>query len=654
MIMRRQQLGQRIIVRFAPLLTGVIAWSGCGVDQPQTAKSRRPTGVISRPGTAISAGSATTIELANSEGQSQNTEQQTAILDSVLHLLSTSATNPGGDNFTIATEQLNQYFNRNATAAEFNLSPESFQFLNKIGMPAKNLTEFTKKLQEAKFSIMDARHIEDCMMYSILANRIAGNGDDMTRLRRIFDWVNRHVMVVPATSLAPPGMNQQAQARPFDCILRGMATEAAPSWAERTWVFMSLARQIRIDVGILVSSRDPAQWLSVALVEGKPYLFDCRTGLEIKTADGQRVATLDEAIADPRILQSMQTTGAQSYGPTHADLANGELSILADMSTGYLSPRMRLLEQRLAGKNRMVLFRDVADLEVSFLNVLKPRVKEVRIWDLPFTVESLLFTNPDFVTAAQYPLRVFDFKLPILAARMAQLRGETAEALEKYATMRFAENALMRDKITPIPPDVQKVIDLYSTYFLALCHMDNSIKRGPREVEQREADLKQAKFFLNESLRLFPEPQPDRPFFYMFRWNAISNLGMLALDAGDEANAVRYLAVPQPTSQGYGNSVLVSDIVWQDPFLAAQPPLPPAPEDKLAPSQEALRAAAAAREASATPAAVPANRALPGLGGSPLIRQPGMGLGNAPAAAGPRPIGPGGAAGLLPGLQGRP
>jgi hypothetical protein len=315
---------------------------------------------------------------------------------------------------------------------------------------------------------------------------------------------------------------------------------------------------------------------------------------------------------------------------------------------------MRLLEQRLAGKNRMVLFRDVADLEVSFLNVLKPRVKEVRIWDLPFTVESLLFTNPDFVTAAQYPLRVFDFKLPILAARMAQLRGETAEALEKYATMRFAENALMRDKITPIPPDVQKVIDLYSTYFLALCHMDNSIKRGPREVEQREADLKQAKFFLNESLRLFPEPQPDRPFFYMFRWNAISNLGMLALDAGDEANAVRYLAVPQPTSQGYGNSVLVSDIVWQDPFLAAQPPLPPAPEDKLAPSQEALRAAAAAREASATPAAVPANRALPGLGGSPLIRQPGMGLGNAPAAAGPRPIGPGGAAGLLPGLQGRP
>ncbi|MBI1322018.1 hypothetical protein GC170_02365 [bacterium] len=654
--MRRQDPGHRIILRFAPLLAGLIAWSGCGVEKPQTAKSRRPTGVITRPGTSVTAGSATTIELAdtaNAGAQAPDAEQQAAILDSVLNLLSKASSNPGGDNFTIATEQLNQYFNRNATAIEFNLSPPAFQFLTRLGMPEKNMTEFTKKLQEPKFSIMDARHIEDCMMYSTLANRIAGNGDDMTRLRRIFEWVSRQVMVVPARSLAPPGMNQQAQARPFDCILRGMATEADPSWAERTWVFMSLARQIRIDVGILVSSRDPAQWLSVAIVEGKPYLFDCRTGLEVKTADGQRVATLEEAITDPRILQAMQLPGGPTYGPTTADLATGELSILADMSTSYLSPRMRLLEQRLAGKNRMILFRDVAELETSFMNAVKPRVKEVRIWDLPFTVESLLFTNPEFVNAAQYPLRIFDFKLPVLAARTAQLRGETADALEKYATMRFAENALMRDKITPIPPDVQKVIDLYSTYFLALCHLDNSLRRTPREAEQREADLKQARFFFNESLRLYPDPSPERPFFYMFRWNAFSNLGLLALDAGDEANAVRFLAAPQPTTQGYGNSLLASNLVWADPFRPAPAALPPAPEDKLAPSQEALRAAAAAREASAAPAAAPANRPLPGLGGAPFSLQPGAGLGNAPAA-GPRPIGPGGAAGLLPSGANRP
>jgi hypothetical protein len=654
--MRRQVLGHRTLARFTFLLAALIAWSGCGVEKPQTARTKRPTGVITRPGTSVTAGTATTIELTDKPetgSQSPDDQQQAAILDSVLHLLSTAAANPGGDNFTIATEQLNQYFNRNASIAEFNLSPESFQFLNRLGMPEKNLTDFTKKLQEAKFSIMDARHIEDCMMYATLANRIAGNGDDMTRLRRIFDWVCRQVMVVPARSLAPPGLEQQAQARPFDCILRGMATEASPSWAERTWVFMSLARQIRIDVGILVSSRNPEEWLSVAVVDGKPYLFDCRIGMEVRTTDGKSVATLEEAITDPGILQAMQVPGGGIYGPTTADLATGDLTVLADMSTAYLSPRMRLLEQRLAGKNRMILFRDVAELEKSFLGALKPRVKEVRIWDLPFTVESLLFTNPDFVNAAQFPLRIFDFKLPLLAARTAQLRGETSDALEKYAGMRFAENALMRDKTTPIPPDVQKVIDLYSTYFLALCHLDNSSKRGPKETEQRDADLKQARFFFNESLRLTPEPRPDRPFFYMFRWNAITNLGVMALESADEIDAVRYLGFPQPTAQGYGNALVTTRLVWNDPFRPSPPPLAPAPEDKLAPSEEALRAAAAAREASMAPAAAPVNRPLPGLGGAPFINQPGAGLNLAPTA-GPRPVGPGGAAGLLPSGTNRP
>lgn len=633
-----------------------LGFVGCGVEKPKSGPPKQPTGVITRPGGPAARPGAsttgTTLELSaekaktGADSTAPEVVQQSAILDSVLHLLATAGTNPGGDNFTIATEQLNQYFNRNATTTDFTLSQESLKFLTDLKFPDPAI----RSLQEPKYTIRDARHIEDCMMYYGLANRIAGNGDDLTRLRRIFDWTSRNIMLVPAGSLAPPGKNQQAQARPYDCMLRGMATEASAQWAERTWIFMSLARQIRIDVGILVSSRSPENWLSVAIVDGKPYLFDCRVGKPVLAADGVNVATLDDAISDPQILGAMQLAGAAPYGPSHADIASGELAVMADFSAGYLTPRMRLLEQRLSGKNRMILFRDIHELRSSMRSAIKTRLKEVQIWDLPLQVEALLFSNPEFVQAAQFPLQIFDFKLPLLAARTAQLRGEMTDSLQKYVTMRFAENALLRDKVTPIPKPVQQIIDIYSTYFLALCHYENSLTRTAKEADLKEADLKQARFFFNETLRLVPEARPDRPFFYMFRWNAVSNLGLMAQDSGDNQTAIRYLSAGIPTADGYRNMLIASEDIWADPFSAPPSPLPAPPEDKFVPptaekqpAQDLFDASPGAAQPNQQPnrpaPAAPANRPLPGLGGGAIGISP---------AAGPRPVGPGGAAGLLP------
>ena len=71
----------------------------------------------------------------------------------------------------------------------------------------------------------DTRHIEDCMMYYGIANRVAGAGEDLDRVRRVFDWVVRQVQLVPAGSLGA-GRLGQAFARPYDVLLRGMATES--------------------------------------------------------------------------------------------------------------------------------------------------------------------------------------------------------------------------------------------------------------------------------------------------------------------------------------------------------------------------------------------------------------------------------------------
>ena len=51
-------------------------------------------------------------------------------------------------------------------------------------------------------------------------------------------------------SLAFGGL-PQAFARPYDVLLRGMATEAQGVWAERAWLFIALCRQLDIDAGLI-------------------------------------------------------------------------------------------------------------------------------------------------------------------------------------------------------------------------------------------------------------------------------------------------------------------------------------------------------------------------------------------------------------------
>ena len=40
-----------------------------------------------------------------------------------------------------------------------------------------------------------------CMYYAI-ASRVGGTGDDLVRVRRVFDWIMRQIQLVPAGSLA--------------------------------------------------------------------------------------------------------------------------------------------------------------------------------------------------------------------------------------------------------------------------------------------------------------------------------------------------------------------------------------------------------------------------------------------------------------------
>ncbi len=552
------------------------------IRNPVLPRSNIPTATPRATGPA-------TVKTILSPDSPEQKEKREAILSNVLRLIETAGITPGGNHFEIATDNLNQYFEQGTKPGDFAISPASRQYFSSIGIDEKILREF----ESANFTIRDARHLEDCMLYQEIATRIAGEGDDLTRVRRVFDWITRQVQLVPPQSLAPAGL-QQAQARPYDVLLRGMATETG-YWSERGWLFMALCRQLGIDVGLvtytpaiappLLSAQPDAPekaqtiaWICAALIDDKAYLFDARIGLAIPDASGRGVATLDDALADPEILDRLNLPNQSSYGTSGSDLRNSSTSIgiLTDSSTGYLSPRMRLLQTRLTGKNRTILFRDPADQRDHFVKVLGSRIGAVQLWDMPAQVERLLFSNPQFVEATQQSLALFNQNLPLLYARMAQLKGQTSEAMQQYVACRFVERGLMRDKRTPILPQVQVALDIYSTYFLGQCHLD-------------QGNAKDAEFFFGETLRLVPEPGGGRPSFFMFRWGAETNLGLLCQARGETSRAIAYFGHGQPTFQGHGNLLRARDLVWIDPLSPPCSPLPPAPLGTAPPGATTMR-----------------------------------------------------------------
>jgi hypothetical protein len=523
------------------------------------------------------------------------------ILDNILKLMKTASTKPGGANFGIATENLNELFAQGTPPSEYNLSPNSYRFLlQKVYelTGGQDPEPIVKSFTSPKFTIRDARHIEDCMLYHVVATRAAGEGDDLTRVRRLFDWTVRHVTLVPAESLAPGGGIRQAQVRPADVLLRGMATEAG-NWSERGWVFMALCRQIGIDVGFLTytprasmlatsptpANRPPVVWICAAVVDGKPYLFDQRIGLEIPSPDGSGVATLDEAITDPIVLGRLDLPGLSNYGTTAADLASSpsKIGVIIDSSVGYYSPRMRLLQGHLRGEYRTTLFRDPADQALNFVKALGPRMGNITLWDLPVRIEEALFTNPEFVAATQMPLRFFEGKYPLLYARTKQLHGEIPEALDKYGRLRFAENAVMDDDAkTPIGPETQRGLDVYATYFLAQSQAD-------------QGNTTQAEGLYRQMLALTPEPGAGRYFYYMLRWGAISNLARLLEARGDFAEAIALYASVGRTPQRHGDLLRARNLALAHPLdepvmppMPAPEPPPPANPPTVAPKAEAI------------------------------------------------------------------
>lgn len=296
--------------------------------------------------------------------------------------------------------------------------------------------EQMEALQQRTFLRSDGPALQAAVWLRDVSNWARGDRlDDLTRTRRLFDWVVRNVQLEPD----PADPASVVPNRPWETLLLGRGTAL-----DRAWVFMLLLRHQDIDSVLLAvprtpdASHQPAEdkppadkpadneptdsdrallpWAVGVLIQDQLYLFDPALGLPIPAPDGVRFdeegqldlqpATLAQAAADEAVLAGLGVEGAAPYPVRHAQLKNVVAFVAA--SPESLSARMEMLQARMAGTDKVLLAVRPSDVATRIKAV--PGMGDVRLWPWPFEVARrhahLTPAEADQVAAVLRPFRV--------------------------------------------------------------------------------------------------------------------------------------------------------------------------------------------------------------------------------------------------------
>jgi hypothetical protein len=124
--------------------------------------------------------------------------------------------------------------------------------------------------------------------------------------------------------------------------------------------------------------------------EKKLYLFDTSLGLPIAAPKGLSAgkqgeleimpATLEEVVADPKLLDQMAAVPDAPYWAAKADVKHAVA--LIEASPLYLEPRAKRMEASLTGDQKMVLSTNPTAQAAHFKAA---GATDARLWDLPYT-----------------------------------------------------------------------------------------------------------------------------------------------------------------------------------------------------------------------------------------------------------------------------
>jgi hypothetical protein len=288
-------------------------------------------------------------------------------------------------------------------------------------------------------------------------------GDDGLRLEqtlKLFDWTIRNVALegepkaVEKLPVDPSSLTTKNQigfrSLPWQTVLFGHGDAI-----QRARVFTQLLFQQRIPAVILaLPSAKPNEasmrslWAIGVPIANELYLFEPRFGLPIPNGDLVEVAVLRQARADKNILRRCRLPGRFEY-PIEADDLK-EVVALLDIESPALGAPMRLLEDRLAGKNRMQLTLD-ADAVTSQLQAIDPDLK-IELWSMPSLaqlyarmVREQVKDKTPFGITYQLQNSAYVYDSLFHEARLAHLRGEFETNLDREGAPAMYMNSRVDD-----------------------------------------------------------------------------------------------------------------------------------------------------------------------------------------------------------------
>lgn len=293
----------------------------------------------------------------------------------------------------------------------------------------------------------------------------ADGGDDLSLAYRLFDWSIRNIQLDPEVEDEDIlGGERERERRdrntlrhqyyPWENLLYGHG-----DWLERSRVFTLLARQVGINVVMLVADRgddEPDQpWVNAVLIGDELYLFDALLGLPLPGQEGAPFSRLTDYFDQPGLLDQLTVDGIR-YRIVKSDLENIVAAI--DATPAALSQRMRQIETRLSGERKMVLTTTPTPLARK-LRTCK-HINRVEIWPFPYRGYQFLFNlqkdpeqGRELLAKLQQERMPFESRGPLMRGRLLNLRGtylgdpDNPGAAKLYMEARLSKKELERFNI---------------------------------------------------------------------------------------------------------------------------------------------------------------------------------------------------------------
>jgi hypothetical protein len=288
---------------------------------------------------------------------------------------------------------------------------------------------------------------------------------------KLFDWTVRNIALegqandietAPIDPSSPSNDNQLGyRTLPWQTILFGHGDSV-----QRGRVFTQLLFQQGLSAFyIAIPSDDPAKkgqrslWAIGVPIHDAIYLFEPRFGLPLPLADEAAVSTWAQAKSDPSVLRRAKLPGRFDYPTTANDLSRA--IVLLDIEPFAMGLAMRILEDSLAGENRIRLIEDVDKLQAR-LTAIAPELT-IELWSMPWLaqifnqmIRQQVKDRTPFGITYQVERSAYLYETVLWDARLSHFRGEFETTLDiNGAPNRYMSSRIDEASLEKLPYDVE-------------------------------------------------------------------------------------------------------------------------------------------------------------------------------------------------------